>query len=91
MSPEAIVRPAARTAYQVLEGRAVIVATRTRMVHRLDEVGTDLWRFLEPGRRVREIVDFLLEHYDVDPECANRDVHEFLEDLAGKDLVEVAL
>lgn len=90
MNPEAIVRPAARAAYQVLEGRAVIVATRTRTVHRLDEVGTDLWRFLEPGRRVRQIVDFLLEHYDVDPESARRDVQEFLEELAGKDLVEVA-
>lgn len=90
MTPGSTVRPSPRTAWQLLEGLAVVVATRQRTVHRLDEVATDLWRFLEPGRTVVEIERFVLDTYDADEETARRDVREFLENLAALDLVEVS-
>lgn len=90
MSPDASVRPSPRTAYQILDGLAVLVAIRERTVHRLDDVGTDLWRFLEPGRTVAEVIEFLTETYDVDGETARRDVTEFLATLAAQNLIEVS-
>lgn len=85
-----MIRPSPRTAYQILDGLAVLVAIRERTVHRLDEVGTDLWKFLEPGRTVDEIVAFLLETYDVDAETARKDVLEFVATLEKEKLIEVA-
>ncbi len=78
-----------RTAFQILDGLAVVVATRKRMVHRLDPVATDLWRYLEPGRSIDELVDFLLSEYDVDVETARADVKEFVQDLVKRELLEV--
>ena len=78
-----------RTAFQVLDGLAVVVATRKRMVHRLDEVSTDLWKFLEPGRTVEELVDYLVSEYDVERETAQRDMLEFVEKLHEEGLLQV--
>ncbi len=82
-------RYTARTAFQVLDGLAVVVATRKRTVHRLDEVATDLWKFLEPGRTVEELVSFLLSKYEVDTGTARNDVVEFVRELVKKELLEV--
>jgi hypothetical protein len=82
-------RYTARTAFQVLDGLAVVVATRKRTVHRLDEVASDLWKFLEPGRTVDELVDFLLSEYEVDTGTARNDVVEFVRELVKKELLEV--
>ena len=78
-----------RTAFQILDGLAVVVATRKRMVHRLDEVSTDLWKFLEPGRTVEELVDYLVSEYDVEHETAQRDMLEFVEKLHEEGLLQV--
>ena len=78
-----------RTAFQVLDGLAVVVATRKRKVHRLDEVSTDLWKFLEPGRTVEELVDYLVSEYDVELETAQRDMLEFVEKLHEEGLLQV--
>jgi hypothetical protein len=78
-----------RTAFQVLDGLAVVVATRKRMVHRFDEVSTDLWKFLEPGRTVEELVDYLVSEYDVELETAQRDMLEFVEKLHEEGLLQV--
>tara|TARA_B100001964_G_C14004593_1_gene496549 strand:+ start:527 stop:793 length:267 start_codon:yes stop_codon:yes gene_type:complete len=78
-----------RTAFQVLDGLAVVVATRKRMVHRFDEVSTDLWKFLEPGRTVEELVDYLVSEYDVELETAQTDMLEFVEKLHEEGLLQV--
>ena len=78
-----------RTAFQMLDGLAVVVATRKRMVHRLDEVSTDLWKFLEPGRTVEELVDYLVSEYDVERETAQTDMREFVEKLHEEGLLQV--
>ena len=78
-----------RTAFQMLDGLAVVVATRKRMVHRLDEVSTDLWKFLEPGRTVEELVDYLVSEYDVERETAQTDMMEFVEKLHEEGLLQV--
>ena len=78
-----------RTAFQILDGLAVVVATRKRMVHRFDDVSTDLWKFLEPGRTVEELVDYLVSEYDVELETAQRDMLEFVEKLYGEGLLQV--
>lgn len=78
-----------RTAFQILDGLAVVVATRKRMVHRFDEVSTDLWRFLEPGRTVEELVQYVVSEYDVESDTAQTDMTEFVEKLHEEGLLQV--
>ncbi len=78
-----------RTAFQILDGLAVVVATRKRMVHRLDEISTELWKYLEPSRTVDDLVRFVVSEYEVDRDTAQADMTEFVEDLVRKELLQV--
>lgn len=78
-----------KLAYQVIDGRAVVVLPKERAIHWFDEIGTDLWNYLKTPRTLKEIVDYLCEQYDVTPETAQKDMAEFVEELRAKKLVTV--
>ncbi|QCT73149.1 PqqD family protein [Eubacterium maltosivorans] len=48
----------------------------------LNETGALLWKQLEQGCEQKDLVQALLEEYEVDAETAEKDVEEFLK-LAG--------
>lgn len=48
----------------------------------LNETGALLWKELEQGCEKKELVQALLDEYEVDAETAEKDVNEFLK-LAG--------
>lgn len=53
----------------------------------LDEVGAEIWRHIERGARVEEIVDAMVATFDVLPEVAARDVRALVASLRASDLV----
>lgn len=55
----------------------------------LDEVGGFIWNTLQEPVRVSELRDSVVDEFDVDVSTAESDLLQFLEDLAGKGLVEV--
>lgn len=54
----------------------------------INETGTFIWKMLEKGTDVPEIVDALAKECDVKPEDIQGEVTEFIEKLKGADLVE---
>lgn len=54
----------------------------------LNESGLLLWRLLEVGKDADDMVDALLQAYDVDRETAKADVEEFLNKLIQAGCVE---
>jgi hypothetical protein len=84
------VRPSTRTASRVLEEQAVVIVIDEQKLHTLNEVGTFLWSAMgREGRPVGELIDAVLEEFDVDRERATEDVLAFLDELAKLGAVEV--
>lgn len=54
----------------------------------INETGTFIWKMLEKGTDVPEIIDALAKECDVKPEDIQGEVTEFIEKLKGADLVE---
>ena len=54
----------------------------------LNETGAFLWKMLENGATQQELTDALLKEYETDPETAEKDVGEFLNQLREKKLIE---
>jgi hypothetical protein len=44
----------------------------------LNDVSANVWRFLEKDREHDEIVDFLINEYDIDRETAEKDLDDLL-------------
>lgn len=68
-------------------GEAVVVPTgeatfNFQGIISLNETGALLWKELEQGCEKKDLVQALLDEYEVDAETAEKDVNEFLK-LAG--------
>ena len=60
-----------------------------RRLH-LDEYGTAVWKLCDGERTVAQIVDELIESYEVSREELERDVEEFVADMEGRGWLERA-
>jgi len=75
---------------QELDGETVLLDLASESFFGLDEVSTRVWQLLRDGAGRAEIIDRLLEEYEVDREVLERDIEDLLERLAEAGLIELA-
>lgn len=73
-----------------LGGDAVILNLKTGIYHGLDTVGARIWDLLQKPITVNDILDTLLQEYDVEPDRCERELVALLQKLAGAELIEVS-
>lgn len=54
----------------------------------INEIGKDIFDFLKEDHSEDEVVSYILSNYEVTEEKAREDVHEFIEKLIQKGIVE---
>ena len=54
----------------------------------INEIGKDIFDFLKEEHSEDEVVSYILSNYEVTEEKAREDVHEFIEKLIQKGIVE---
>jgi hypothetical protein len=59
-------------------------------VYTFNELGGQLWHLLEQSRAPEDLVTWVTQNFDVDPDRASSDVHSFLADLREIGLVQPA-
>lgn len=67
-------------AARVVDDRAVLVSLDQRLLHQLNDVGTRVWSLLD-GRTLGEIVQVVVQEYEVEPDVARADVMTFARTL----------
>ena len=72
------------------EGEGILVDLNTKKYFQLNETGTLVWRGLEKGRTLEEIVGEMTEAYDVSAERAAESVRRLFENLRAFKLVRAA-
>jgi hypothetical protein len=77
---------APNVAWRVLDGKAVLVAPTSPLVHTLNAVGTFVWERAD-GRPVSTIVDAVVNEFTVSRTQALADVELFVVDLVKKNLL----
>ena len=74
--------------FQEVGGETVLLDLNSENYFGLDEVGTRIWTLVNEGRNAAEMVDLLLEEYEVDPETLDGDVKHLLKALVEAGLLE---
>ena len=54
----------------------------------LNEVGVSLWKMLQNEVTFDELVQGVLDEYDVEPAVAREDIQEFLDQLVNRGIIE---
>ncbi len=73
-------------------GQCVVVSTGEASetfsgMIKLNETGKDIWEGVADGKSEEEIVDFIVDEYDVDKEHAKVSVKKFIDDMKGKGFI----
>ena len=76
--------------FQDVSGETVLLDMDSEQYFGLDEVGTRIWAMLNEGRAAGQIVDMLLEEYEVERVSLEADVNELLTSLLEAGLIEKA-
>jgi hypothetical protein len=67
----------------------VILQVKNGMYYGLDEVGVIIWRHLQQGSRIADIVDEITQEFDVARQQCEQDVLRILGEMVAADLVTV--
>jgi hypothetical protein len=70
-------------------GSIVVLHLGSGVYSGIEGVGSAIWKDLQEPRTVREIIDRLLQAYDVSPELCERQTLAFLELLLEKNVIVV--
>ena len=82
-----VLRKSPGAAYRVYDGQATIVLPERSAVHVLNAIGTEVWNRIDGSRTVAQIVEEVVDEYDVPPEQARRDVLAFVAALQEHGMV----
>jgi hypothetical protein len=67
----------------------VILDLKAGLYFSLDNVGTLIWQLVQQPRTVEELRTAILETFEVEPAVCERDLRALLQDLVGRNLVEI--
>lgn len=90
LSEAAVFMPRAEVRFRVVGDEAVIVLQERAEVIALNEVGASLLSLLDARRSFGDLLEALLEEYDVDRESLASDLSMFLSELRDAGVVEEA-
>jgi hypothetical protein len=76
-----------QVAAQIVDDEAVIVLSDAGEINVLDPVGTRVWELIDGLRTVQQIVDVIVDEFEVTLEQAQSDVVEFMETLVQDKMV----
>ena len=76
--------------WREIEGEIVALVADTSTYVSANSSGALVWNALAAGATVEQLVDTLVERYDIAPERARADVEAFLETLRTRGLLESA-
>jgi hypothetical protein len=75
--------------FQEVSGETVLLDLESESYFGLDEIGTRVWVLLNEGKSVGQMVDVLLEEYEVDRATLEGDVDELLGELIEAGLIKM--
>ena len=74
---------------QEVDGEMVLLDMNSENYFGLDAVGTDIWQAIEEKKVLQDVLDTLLEQYDVEEEVLKKDLITFVHKLEESGLVKV--
>jgi len=72
-----------------IDGETVMMSIENGKYYGLDDIGSRIWELIEQPIKVSDLIDALLERFDVDRETCERDVLKFLNELNDDKILAV--
>lgn len=87
VTPDTVLRKNPNAAYRIFDGKATVVLPDQSEVNVLNPIGSLVWERIDGTRTVGQILDAVLEEYEIGAETAREDILAFLNDLHEHEMV----
>ena len=81
ITTETVISPIEEIVAGDIDGETVMMSVENGKYYGLDDIGSRIWELIERPVKVSDLIDTLLERFDVDRETCERDVLKFLNGL----------
>lgn len=75
---------------EAFDDEAIIMRLSDGAYFSIDTIGSLVWRKIQQGTTVTEIVRAVVRHYDVSPKDAERDIEHLVEELVRERLISIS-
>ena len=75
--------------YTTLGNESVVLELQGCTYFGINDVGTTVWKFLQQPRQVTEVINHIVEHYEVSADLAEAELLSFLQELVDKGLAVI--
>jgi hypothetical protein len=89
IGPDTMVAQVEELVSSDLDGETVMMSVENGKYYGMDPIGSRIWALIKQPRSVSELCDILLTEFNVDRERCDRDVLDFLNELAKDNLVKI--
>ena len=81
ISKESVIKQIDDIVASEIDGETVMMSIENGSYYGLDPIGSYVWELLETPIKVADLIDTLLEKYDVDEKTCEKDVLHFLNEI----------
>lgn len=90
ITPDTILQRKGDMLFNEIDGEVVMLSIENSEYYGMDKVGSFIWKLLEQPLSFKELVNSLLNKFDVSKEQCTTDVLAFLKKLTDKELVIIS-
>jgi hypothetical protein len=76
--------------FSEIDGEVVMLSVENSEYYGMDKVGSRIWQLIEKPVALKQLIEILLDEYEVAEEQCKKDTLMFIEQLIEKDLVKIA-
>ena len=73
-----------------MDGDLVMMSIESGNYFGVSGIGPSIWSFLETPKQFDEVVNEIVENFEVEPELAAADLHKFVAEMAQNGMIEVS-
>jgi len=76
--------------FKVFDGEAILINLAKGICYSMEDVGGAIWKMIQEGHNLEEIIDEVLARYDASPEQVAADVEQLIGKLIEENLCSVS-
>ncbi|KJR46647.1 hypothetical protein UF75_2941 [Desulfosporosinus sp. I2] len=73
-----------------MDGETVMMRIKSGMYYGLDDVGSRIWELIATPRQISQVIDILMEEYDVERSKCQANTLELMNQLYDEGLIKIA-
>lgn len=89
IKPDTILKRKQDQLFSEIDGEVIMLSIENSEYYGMDKVGSRIWQLLENPVSLSEIIEALMEEYDVTVGQCTEDTKNFIGQLAEKNLIEM--